>query len=421
MSTFTNVTLDLFLYDLREGLGQNQAEINANRNQFKQKFPQIDSNKFDQRDRPDVATEYLELLAERTIDFESATNKGYYFPVRLNDVYGLLIECELRQRQPTEHLDWLKDLQQTVLDKLNGQTATMGQTWLFSARYLPNQFDQELARRCCATLCNNDNIEIEEPSQFLDGCLFECWTTDHQHVIIIFYQLKETEVRITEFYPDFMSLLVYHNKIIWAYKQSQKLKQLLKNEANKTESCRTELEAYMQQRFNTDKFQQTLQKTWQILSKYSTILNDLSYQIRIIETNQHNYAKRLNTIITKTAQKLDCLNNFSNRVQNKYLLQVQTDYENLSPELQSLENMIEYIRASVAIEEEKRERSFQNTVAIWGIGLAAGAIVASISGLFPDTPDQITSWSIAGRAIGYSLLAAITAGLMTKIWLLLRK
>ncbi|MBE9562316.1 MAG: hypothetical protein IMF12_05585, partial [Proteobacteria bacterium] len=370
MTKLNNVTLDLFLYDIRNGLGQSQAEITENREQFKQKLPDIYGAKFDQIDDKYAEPEYQELLAERTIDFEFGTSQGYYYPVRLNDVYGLLIECELLQEQSIDHVMWIENLQKIILSKLEKQTSTMGETWLLSAQMndLSKKYCLEIAQSCCTILINNTKIKF---SPFLDGYLFECWV-ENQHVIIIFYQHEENEKKIADLYPDFMRLLAYHHKIMWAYRQGRKLKQFLKQEAVKTESHREELKLYMQQRFHANKFQQTLQKTWIILSDYNAKLNDLSYQASTIETNYFNYNKRLTTIETKIEQKLDCFKYFSERTQNKYLLQVKTDYRNLSPEVKSLEHMIEYIRASVAIEEEKRNRNFQNTVAIWGIGLATG-------------------------------------------------
>ncbi|MDM8566342.1 hypothetical protein QUF74_11930 [Candidatus Halobeggiatoa sp. HSG11] len=420
MTTLTNVTLDLFLFDIREGLGQSKAEITENREQFKQKLPNINSAKFDQIDDQYVEPEYQELLAGRTIDFEFGTSQGYYYPVRLNDIYGLLIECELLQEQSIDHVMWIENLQKIILSKLNKQTSTMGETWLLSAQMneLSERYCLEIAQSCCTILINNNQIKW---SPFLDGYLFECWI-ENQHVIIIFYQHEKNEKRIADLYPYFMRLLAYHHKIMWAYRQGKNLKQLLKNKAIETEKYRTELNSYMEQRFNTNKFQQTLQGTWKILSKYDILLNNLSYQIRTIDTNHRNYDKRLATIEAEFGQKITCLSNFSDKTKNKYLFQVQTDYTNLSPELASLEHMINYIRASVAIEEEKRERSFQNTIATWGIGLAAGAIVASISGLFPD---DITGWFLyeffepkwwkAMTAIEISCISAIGAGLITKL------
>ncbi|MCK5720251.1 MAG: hypothetical protein KAH84_09940 [Thiomargarita sp.] len=433
MTTLNNATLDLFLYDIREGLGQSQEDINKNRERFKQKIPGINHDKFDYQDNEYFEPEYLELLpVSRTIDFVTATEKGYYFPVRLNDTYGLLIECELLEDQQIKNLVWLQNLQQTILSKLNRQTATMGETWLFSAKisYSSDKCYLKLVKRCCASLIPNyENVQIEY-NRFLDGHIFECRATNQQlHIIIIFYQLKETEEKLTELYPDFIRLLAYHHKISWAYHQSRQLKQQLKNEAKKTEDCRTELSIYMHQRFSVDKFQQTLQKTWQILSNYSMVLSDLSCQIRTIETNHSNYNKRLNMIEDNIEQKLACLTQFSFQTQHKYLIQVQTDYANLSPELNSLESMIGYIRASISIEEAKRERSFQNMVAVWGIGLAIGAIIASVSGQFPieaiaksDFGLYLKNWLYIPEtwfpvsiSIILSLSVAFTAGIFTKL------
>ncbi|MCK5877087.1 MAG: hypothetical protein KAG43_05590, partial [Candidatus Marithrix sp.] len=135
-----------------------------------------------------------------------------------------------------------------------------------------------------------------------------------------------------------------------------------------------------------------------------------------------NYEKRLIRLAEKSASSLTKLQKFHTISKEKYLPQVQQDYEAFSPKLRRLENLINYIRASVAIEEEKRDRKFQNMVAIWGIGLATGAIVASLSGLFPD---NITScclynffdikWWETMVAAEISVASAIVAGLLTQI------
>jgi len=112
------------------------------------------------------------------------------------------------------------------------------------------------------------------------------------------------------------------------------------------------------------------------------------------------------------------------------LLQVQKDHANLSPNLKLLENLIEYSKAMVAIEEENLERSFQSTIATWGIGLATGAIIASVSSQFPT--DYETSclveyfplppnWIAPSISIILSIGAAIIAGLVTKIVIIFRR
>jgi len=62
-------TLNLFLYDLRAGLGQNEADIEQNRADFKRKLPaHLDNALFDQLDNGLFETEYLELLGEKKSD-----------------------------------------------------------------------------------------------------------------------------------------------------------------------------------------------------------------------------------------------------------------------------------------------------------------------------------------------------------------
>jgi hypothetical protein len=58
--TITNPTIDLFLYDLREGLGQDAEKVNENRKQFWKKiYPNLDEKQ-------------LEELAEKSAKLEKA-------------------------------------------------------------------------------------------------------------------------------------------------------------------------------------------------------------------------------------------------------------------------------------------------------------------------------------------------------------
>jgi len=448
MTKFIYPTLDLFLYDLREGLGQTEAEVEKNRKQFKQKLPQINDKEFDRRDAEFFEPEYAELLgAQRYSQFESESYKGYHYPVRLSDTYGLLLDCSLKADQQDDDLQWISDLRAYISDQLNGQTGTVGQTWMFSAQLPDVLLVQEyelFAERCYEALIPGANFSSNQTgqSEFLGGHWFECWqpntvksdgmNVENHHVMIALYPNEQTMQAAASFYPDFMRLLMYRHKMMWAYAQSRKLKKRLKAGIVKIEETRKELERHSIQRFNADKFQHTLDQAWKILSDYTTALNRLALQAATMKTNLGNYQKRLGIIEDKAAENLVFLKLLSTQVQEKYLLQVQTDHSNLTPELRLLENIIEYIRARVAIEEEHRDRSFQETIATWGIGLAAGAIVASVSGQFPDT--QVTKnlfdiigltisdiWYKPANSIVLSIGAAVLAGLVTKLVILLRR
>jgi hypothetical protein len=61
MSDIIYPTLDLFLYDLRDGLGENAGEIADNQAAFAQKLPERIRSLIVQRDAT-VEAEYVELL-----------------------------------------------------------------------------------------------------------------------------------------------------------------------------------------------------------------------------------------------------------------------------------------------------------------------------------------------------------------------
>ncbi len=197
-------TLDLFLYDLREGLGQTEAEVTENRQNFQHKLLQtIDEQHFIQLDEHAFEPEYVELLgAQRHSDFESDIHEGYYYPVRLSDTYGLLLDCSVKAAQPETDLTWLNKLRVSVNDKLNDQTGTLGQTWMLSAQVhnVPAAEQETIAKRCYETLIPGADFADNKPRQsaFLGGCLFEFWRyaspeqttlSKNHHMIIVLYPI----------------------------------------------------------------------------------------------------------------------------------------------------------------------------------------------------------------------------------------
>jgi len=389
-------TLDLFIYDLREGFGQTTQEIEHNRQQFMQKLPDtLDQTAFIQRDEKSFEPEYVELLDKRIEPLrlpENYPGDGYYYPVRLSDTYGLLLDGSLKETQFDDDLTWLKDLHALLKTQIKNQTGTLGQTWLFSAQlpYLPLDQYKTLAKRCYQALIpdalNTDTYP--EHSDFLGGNLFEFWrytgvATENHHILIIFYPDERAAKKGALFYPGWLRLWMYRHKMMWAYQQSRLLKKRLKEKAIEIQSCHQAISQHSTLPLDLKALQKTLYTAWEVLPRYTTDLSGLDDQTRTIEINLDNYDKRLNTLRKKAQQESLKLDQFSELVRNKYLRQVQKDHANLSPSLKLLENLIGYIQTMVAIEEEKRERAFQGTIATWGIGLAAGAIIASVSGQFP--------------------------------------
>jgi len=413
-------TLNLYIYDIRAGLGQNDEDIKQNRANFKRKLRLVSLENQTILDNLDQETEkeYLELFDQNRVDsLPSDSNfpkhDGYYYPVRFNDSYGLLLNCSLAENQKTNDLTWLKSLQKLVADRVSNQKGTLGETWFFSAQLENLEQSEELATKIYQTLMPDAKAT---KNHFLNGKIFEFWKNDDDkhHVIIRFYKEKTSLDQETQFYPDWMRLLFYRHKITWAYNQSRQLVKRLKQGAINIKTTEQQLrDSTKDKKLDSQQLQTTLNDAWYILSDYATSLDELNDQIHTIEINSDNYEIRLNKLLEKSASSLKVFKNFHDQATKKYCKQVKKDYEAFSPKLRRLENLINYIRASVAIREEARDHKLLNTATFLGIGLATGAIVSSIIEQAPLITEG-NSWQNFLFSLSISIGAAILAGLFMK-------
>jgi hypothetical protein len=489
--------LFLFLYDLGEGLGEDSQSLTTNRENFAAKFPtNIRSSLFNGDSV--FESEYLELLTNRFEGFTDSDKpfEGCYYPVRLNDTYGLLLGCSFKEDRTPHPVSCLAQFQAKINEKLNNQHPNIGQTWLIVTE-MENQniSPEEVAKKCCQSLNIGLKWERDLPGKgsFLGGSIFELsryqllmqdstpltiqQLQENIHLIIALMPSSDAAKKVWEdFNTELLPLFCYRHKVFWAYAQSRYLKQQLKKDFTVINQLVGNI--YSQ---NLKQLRTTVVDAQNILPKYTIKLNYLDAQIRTIEINAINYSRRigtigdrLNQIQAQNAQNpiaqilpilswfqsatatsnptstnptpllsqianwqhpcdLKFLEKFSEEVEEKYKLQVQKDYANLSPGLQLLQDLINSSRAITEIEQAERDRTFQNTVGIIGAGLAVGSIVASIEiptcekDNFLNPPLDLAlstlhipgSWLPFAIKITFSLSAAIAAGLFTAIliWL----
>lgn len=418
-------TLNLYTYDIRAGLGQNYADIQKNRAYFKSKLPplsQADNELFDNLDK-ECETESLELLGKKkkvirlSLESNFPKHEGYYYPVRINDSYGLLLNCSLLENQKTNDLTWLNSLQKLVAESVSNQTGTLGETWFFSAQLENLEQSEELATKIYQALMPDANATENKigKSDFFNGEIFEFtkFDEDKHHVIITFYKEKSNLDNENKFFKDWMRLLFYRHKITWAYNQSRQLVNKLKKGAIDIQTTEQEIQNHFDKnKFNSEQLQEALNKAWSNLSHYEIHLDQLNSQIHTIDINLGNYQKRLKTLSKKSASSLTVFEKFHYLAKEKYCLQVQKDYEAFSPKLRRLDNIIKYIQASIAIREETRDRELLHTATFLGVGLATGAIVSSIIEQAPLIDNNTDSWQNFSISLGISSLSAIGAAIL---------
>lgn len=394
MSDLIYPTLDLFLYALKSPLNATNEEINKNKENFISQLPNSTKvNEFDSE------IEYLELTYPAQIDFNpnDETLEGYYYPVRLNDTYGLQIDCSIKNKTEPQPAKCFTILKNEIENRLSKEIATIGQTWLVSG-WLPKGYfknSEELSQDCYYALFQDNNYQQKVRGTFLGGNIFEFWRSpslnniskndnypskiSNRHTIIAIYPNQESAEKAAEFYPDWMGLFCYRSKIIWAYWQSRLVKESLINHYKKVEENRKIITEsnFWHKKQNFAVSRKILNNINDILQQYTIDLLKLSFQKQIIEINLTDYQTRLAFIKEKAGRddQLDFLENFSSLASKKYLPQATKDIENMQLGLQLLEDTINSIRSHVEVEKAERDRNFQELVAVTGAAIATVSLL----------------------------------------------
>ena len=375
-------TIDLFTYDLKNALNSDTEKIALNTQNFLAKLP--DNVRFNDNEREQ---EYLELTTPRKPKLNPANKnlEGYYYPVRLHDVYGLQIDCSVDNLTEPQATDSFALIKTEIESKSQPDSLTIGQTWFVSGWLTehPHQDTEAIAKSCYQNLFKEGNWQrdLYETGTFFQGDLFELWQSQSEprhHVVIVLFPSREMMEKAAVLAPDWMGLLGYRHKITWAYGQSRSIKEALIKHYRKVEKNAEIIEASRDRNQNYNNLLQLLNNIQDILNQYTIDLLKLAFQKQVIDINLVNYQTRLAIIKQKAAgeSKLKCLDKFSNLAEKKYLLQIDKDIENMQLGLRLLENNINAIRSGIELQKAERESSFQTLVTIIGTAIAGASLIS---------------------------------------------
>ncbi|MBE9151058.1 hypothetical protein [Coleofasciculus sp. LEGE 07092] len=507
MSQLIYPNLFCFVYDIKEGLGFNKEELRDAQANFAHRLPHL-SYVF--KNDHNFETEYHELLPTKIDKFTDQEDgyTGYYYPVRLNDTYGLLVACSPPENSQIYSANQvIANLKKKIDDKLADQPGTLGTTWVILA-HLPENYHKDwskVAQDCYQALMGNSDpqtpadweTDLVGQGKFLGGTLFELSQyhirpnlkyRSHRkgsnfenynstslaelqvsnHVLIELYPNYSAAKIASRFNFDWIRLFCYRHKILFAYTQSRFIKQELKEGYRTIKEFMGLFQKERQSNPNLRQLKRKLLQAQYSLYHYSIDLNQFADQIRTMEVNLLNYERRVKVIQEKARKEtqekaisdydylslwgwdlrsldwqslpnsildfvsphdFSFLDEFRQDFSNKYMLQVEKDYEGLSPGLILLEELINSIYGITNLDQAQRDRTFQNTVAIVGVGLAAGSMVVSLNKLGEGKNDPVRSvlthslkiqppWLEPAIPLVYSLSTAILAALFT--WLVIR-
>ncbi|WP_088242992.1 hypothetical protein [Calothrix rhizosoleniae] len=414
-------TLDLFVYQLRNGLGDNDEQIATNHTQFWQNLPDkihVGLERELEADNPQY-TKLLELLEESIkkqsnisdnhYNFKYDIDKcnpynlqGYYYPVRLDDTYGLLFDCSVDDLVNPQPISCFSNLAKQGTE----EKGNIGKSWMISGVIPPdNQANLETLAKVAYKSLNNRECQNLEIGKFLGAKLFEAWKppqklqqieTENIHVLVILYPDLMVMKEAASFYGYWLRLLCSRNKIIWEYAYSQQITRELQSEfksiLDKVKTVKNINYPNPKKKLSPKQLktlQEILTTSIGSLSEYVKKLSYLEILILAIKTNLNNYQKYLEDIEKKAKEKqlqdskigdtdLSCLKDFSEIVQQKYQAQVTQDYASLNASLRIVEDLINTVRGIVEIEQTKSDRQLNNTIAIAGVGLATSSLGSAV-------------------------------------------
>lgn len=371
-------TIDLFIYDLRSPLNASASEVEQNYRDFLTRLPPGIELK-----NIEIETEYLELTTPTRVKLQPVNLRleGYYYPVLLNDTYGLQIDCSVNNLTDPQPIDSVSAIATEIAKAAAPKALTIGRTWTISGWLTAAQPDPESIAIDCYQTLFKDKVtpEIWGKGTFLDAQIFEIWgspSAASDRILIMLFPDRSTLSKAAEFYTDWIGLFCYSHKISWAYHQSRSIKESLISHYQKVEGNASKIQNIQNNQVKLVDLQILFNDVKKILNAYTSDLLNLSFQKQIININLVNYRNRLEQIKAKagTDSDLEFLDRFGNLAEKKYLAQIDKDAENMQLGLKLLETNISALRSQIEIEKSERDLNFQNLVTLIGAGTAISTL-----------------------------------------------
>jgi hypothetical protein len=393
-------TIYLYLYDLIEGLGNSEQDIKNNKNNFLEKIPNTnevipDSLREKIWQSPDPCTALFDYFSNNKLKQYYYNNfERYYRPLPLGDTYGLELACAVPDTDKPYSTDIFASLKteiKNIGEKQLLANSSLGQTYLIcaalsvepSTEKINENILEDVARQCYRSFgCQQADWDQDLDGQgYLVGAkIYELSNNltspeHHHHTIIILYPDKQRMATgQTVFFHDWGKLFYYYHKIIWCYDQALEIKKKLKSSYEIMSEILDPKDADAQ---DLKHLNSILLKTRKTINDSSKYLPGIGFQAHSIKINAYNYNER-KRIMNQRANKIESqatdltfLDYFSDRVEKKYLFQINKDTEGFSLVLKLLEDTINNIKVEVEAEKVRKDKEFQTSFTLIATSVSA--------------------------------------------------
>ncbi|MEG4578785.1 hypothetical protein QUA71_03990 [Microcoleus sp. MON1_C5] len=428
MLKLVDPTLNLFSYTLKQGLGVGEPEtrkiyIKFLDNLVEQLQQQLNvSFALEKKQKFLALSEKIEANLRFTGDINSRQVQGRYRCRNVTDNYQLWFDGYVDGKYEPDKVIKLIESWQSLIPS-PPKLENIGKTWMLSG-WVESGTDleaTELAKQVYKSLFAKDGVP-QGSGEFLGGKVFEFWgdkIEDNLQLLVILYPDEAAFRECSNFDINWLDLLCYRHKIIWAYENSLQLKERLVSNYNQIVEMRNT------SRLNLQKLMDAMGK----LSQFAIDLNYLELQYSTIEVNIEKYEAKLAEIKAKArpTDDLKFLQDFCDRAKQHYPKQIKKDIDNFRPCLEILQSLTDTIRGTVEIRKAESDRTFQTIVGIVGVGLSTAGTVGSAAANFKTEIEANPNINYAINTLmpifapgsglrvimGFSILSGIAASLLT--------
>lgn len=234
-----------------------------------------------------------------------------------------------------------------------------------------------------------------ESGKFLGGYIYEYKSIFRQHrygqILILLIFDEATTDKLNDIQYDLPELFLYYQKNRQIFLDSRKEYRASQDEIQQIEEtiqkCITNIPTNVTSDLSEKDLKLLKREIKNLLDwslGYSQRIRSLGNFQNTIEINRQNYLNTLTRMEVKSQSDLTGWRDNANHIFGMFQRQIKVDLVYLQQGERLLDTAINTIRGLVEIDQAERDRSLERQIQAVGVGIAAGAIVASTSGLITE-------------------------------------
>jgi hypothetical protein len=416
--------LYLFSYHLKEGLGISLESSQRNYHSGLEKIVGDISRLIPEAIAQDYQETFLDLQSQPTAELKfkgtlhNHTILGRYLRRTLHQTYALIFDGSVQERYNAHQVQSLLSTLKLLTPDPHSPD-NLGQTWLISGVWEHGNSTQieKLAEESYKTLISPEGWHHRATGDYMGVKLYEFWRTSggntgetiegNSYLLLILYPDREMFQAGWGFYEQWQQVLLSRHQIVWADRQSQRLKQQLINQYQLIEAMAdySELSLYH------------LKTTRDALSGLLTGFTTLEMHRNLMEIQMDHYDQSCHQLEQDAdglgLTDLTFLKKFSASVKESYLPRIQGDINAFRLNLERIQHLTQMIQGLVEIRQAQRDRTVKTAVAIGGVGVGTGCIVAVAASTHPPVP-SVNPGTNSGLP-GVLLLSVICGGVASLV------